>query len=135
MSLSLFSILFYPTVPLCVDIVRAGNRIAKCFEDRFDDVTVDDLLREMFANPDSENSCIYSEQEQDEFMFRIFRHVAIGGGICQVIIPFSLYFQSITFMMMLTTILLPPSGLPSCRYNITQPDDTTDAYLEATKTM
>jgi hypothetical protein len=68
-----------------IDIVRHGGHITKCLEDRFDDVTIDDKLREMLVNEDdSENAFVFSEEEKSEFIYKIFKHLCVGGGICQV---------------------------------------------------
>ena len=32
---------------------------------------------------DSDNYDIYSDKERNEFVFRLFKHLAIGGIICQ----------------------------------------------------
>lgn len=40
-------------------------------------------MREFLLNPDSENASTYSELEQKELIFQIFRLFAIGGALCQ----------------------------------------------------
>ena len=42
-----------------------------------------DLLREMLVNENSENACLYTESEQKEFIFQLFRLLAVGGNLCQ----------------------------------------------------
>ncbi|BHF73324.1 hypothetical protein SprV_0401640500 [Sparganum proliferum] len=38
---------------------------------------------EMLLIEDSENYCLFTEQERDEFLFRLFKHICIGGELCQ----------------------------------------------------
>lgn len=37
----------------------------------------------MLLMPDSDHYDIYSESERSEFIFRLFRHLCLGGAICQ----------------------------------------------------
>jgi len=37
----------------------------------------------MLLNPDSEYADLFSKEEKDEFLFRIFKHLVIGGTLCQ----------------------------------------------------
>ena len=32
---------------------------------------------------DSDYYCLYSDSERDEFLFCLFRHLVIGGQVCQ----------------------------------------------------
>lgn len=57
--------------------------IRKCMEETFAGVTVADLVREMLANPDSENAHVFTAEEQREFLFHVFARLATGGGACQ----------------------------------------------------
>lgn len=44
---------------------------------------ISDNLREMHLKEDSENWDLYSEEEKAQLLYRIFRHMSLGGGICQ----------------------------------------------------
>ena len=37
----------------------------------------------MLINPESEEYKLFSEQERNEFIFRIFKHLVLGGRLCQ----------------------------------------------------
>jgi hypothetical protein len=64
-------------------VVRAG-RVTKCAEDVFDGATVADEMRAMLVDECSEHSCLFEpEREQNELLFRIFKHLAVGGSMCQ----------------------------------------------------
>ena len=41
------------------------------------------MLRDMLLNEDSENSGLYSQEEQEQFLWRSFRHLCLGGACCQ----------------------------------------------------
>ena len=43
----------------------------------------------MFISDESDFSDIFSEPERDEFIYRIFKHICLGGSVCQVKFPFS----------------------------------------------
>ncbi len=53
------------------------------YEDEFNGVTVADELREMLVNEDSEHAYVYSDDEKQEFLFQLFRMVAVGGTMMQ----------------------------------------------------
>lgn len=40
-------------------------------------------MREFLLNPDSENASTFSEVEQKELIFQLFRLFVIGGALCQ----------------------------------------------------
>lgn len=65
------------------DICTSGGTIRGCYEETFDGITAGNKLQEMLLNPDSENSSVFSESDRNELIFRIFRTLAIGGGMCQ----------------------------------------------------
>eukprot|EP00951_Prasinocladus_malaysianus_P003417 scaffold24098_cov32-Prasinocladus_malaysianus.AAC.1 len=45
---------------------------------------ISDQLREMLLKGDeSENADLFSEEEQSEFLFKVFRHIALGGSMNQ----------------------------------------------------
>ena len=53
------------------------------FEEVYDDLPVSDHLRELFANENSENRDLYSEEERRELLFKILDFFALGGAMCQ----------------------------------------------------
>lgn len=64
-------------------IVRQNGSIIKCMDEYYDGFQVSDKLRDYFLNEESENLGLYDEKEEQEFLYHIFRHLVIGGSICQ----------------------------------------------------
>jgi hypothetical protein len=44
---------------------------------------VSDRLRDLLVNPDSESAGLFSDEEQNEFIFHLFTLLCVGGGMCQ----------------------------------------------------
>ncbi|XP_060075691.1 cilia- and flagella-associated protein 300-like [Ylistrum balloti] len=65
------------------DIVRENGAIRKCFDEFYDDFTISDELRKLLLIDDSDNYCLYSDSEREEFLFRLFKHICLGGKVCQ----------------------------------------------------
>ncbi|XP_050389358.1 cilia- and flagella-associated protein 300 [Patella vulgata] len=65
------------------NIVREGGAICKCLDEFYDDFTISDELRKMLLSEDSDNYDIYSDADRDEFLFRLFKHMCLGGQVCQ----------------------------------------------------
>lgn len=65
------------------DIVSPSGTIRGCFEERYNDITINDKLREMLVNEDSENSTLFAYSEQRELLFQIFKCLVVGGCLCQ----------------------------------------------------
>ncbi|XP_061694907.1 cilia- and flagella-associated protein 300 isoform X2 [Syngnathoides biaculeatus] len=61
-------------------IVAPSGHIARCFHDVYPDY---DKLREMLQDEDSENYHILGSAERGEFLFRLFKHVCLGGELNQ----------------------------------------------------
>ncbi|KAJ8031158.1 hypothetical protein HOLleu_27800 [Holothuria leucospilota] len=64
-------------------IVRDSGHIVKCFDDFYEDFTISDELRKMLLMENSDNYEIYSDKEREEFLFRLFQHICLGGAVCQ----------------------------------------------------
>ncbi|CAM9667347.1 unnamed protein product [Phaeothamnion confervicola] len=80
-------------------VASSTGCIRGCYEEELEGgLRVQDKLREMLANPESENADLFSVDQRREFFFHLFRHLAVGGAMCQ-------------------------------------PEDTIDAYLDATKKL
>lgn len=65
------------------DIASADGRIRQCFDEYFNDYVISDELRKMLLMEESEQYSLYSEQERQELIFRLFSHFVVGGGLCQ----------------------------------------------------
>lgn len=58
--------------------------IRKQLEEVIEGVPVGDRLSDALVNPESENAGLFDEStEQRELLFRIFKHVVVGGSVCQ----------------------------------------------------
>jgi cilia- and flagella-associated protein 300 len=64
------------------DICHNGH-IRGCFEEIYDGLTVNDKLRDMLVNEDSDNAFIFTESEKKEFIYNIFKMLVVGGSMCQ----------------------------------------------------
>eukprot|EP00469_Lotharella_globosa_P017751 CAMPEP_0167826190 /NCGR_PEP_ID=MMETSP0112_2-20121227/9865_1 /TAXON_ID=91324 /ORGANISM="Lotharella globosa, Strain CCCM811" /LENGTH=366 /DNA_ID=CAMNT_0007728543 /DNA_START=14 /DNA_END=1114 /DNA_ORIENTATION=+ len=65
-------------------ILGASGKIRGCFEDIIDDVSCNSLLRQALLNEDHEHYDLFNDDERKELIFRLFRHIVIGGGtMCQ----------------------------------------------------
>merc|ERR1712216_850515 len=63
-------------------IVRAGD-IAKCLDVQVGDVLVGDRLRKLLLDESCDEWTVYSETEREELIFRVLKHLAVGGGMNQ----------------------------------------------------
>lgn len=64
-------------------IVTEDGYIRKCFDSVVEGVTIADLLKDCFLNPDSEHADLFSDSDRNEFIYELFKHVVTGGGMCQ----------------------------------------------------
>jgi hypothetical protein len=64
-------------------VAGEAGRIRQCMPEYYDGVESGSMLREMALNEDSEHALVYDDDEKDEFLYRVFRHLIIGGGMCQ----------------------------------------------------
>lgn len=65
------------------NIVRESGAIKKCLDEYYESIVVSDELRKCLLLEESDNYDVYSDKERNEFIFRLFKHVAIGGEVCQ----------------------------------------------------
>ncbi|XP_020509887.2 cilia- and flagella-associated protein 300 [Labrus bergylta] len=70
--------LFDP-IYLC-GILKPSGFIVKCFHDVYPDY---DELRKMLQEEDSEHYYVVGREERGEFLFRLFKHLCLGGELCQ----------------------------------------------------
>ncbi|XP_062511221.1 cilia- and flagella-associated protein 300-like isoform X1 [Corticium candelabrum] len=64
-------------------VVRETGAISKCFDEVYESFIVADELRKVLLMEDEEKYCIFNDKDRDEFIFRIFQHLCLGGAICQ----------------------------------------------------
>ncbi|XP_071356420.1 cilia- and flagella-associated protein 300 isoform X2 [Trachinotus anak] len=61
-------------------ILRPSGQVVKCFHDVYPDY---DELRQMLQEEDSEHYYAVGREERGEFLFRLFKHLCLGGELCQ----------------------------------------------------
>lgn len=61
-------------------ILRPNGHIVKCFHEVYPDY---DELRQMLQDEESEHYYVISRDEREEFLFRLFKHLCLGGELCQ----------------------------------------------------
>ncbi|XP_030597382.1 cilia- and flagella-associated protein 300 isoform X1 [Archocentrus centrarchus] len=61
-------------------ILRPTGHVVKCFHDVYPDY---DELRQMLQDEDSERYYVVGREERGEFLFRLFKHLCLGGELCQ----------------------------------------------------
>ena len=64
-------------------VVRGNGDLVKCFDSFIDGVQISDLLRDMLLNEESEHAELFAGEERAELLYRIFFHLALGGGLSQ----------------------------------------------------
>ncbi|XP_001366122.2 cilia- and flagella-associated protein 300 isoform X2 [Monodelphis domestica] len=65
------------------EIVRENGHIVKCLDNFCDPFVISDELRKVLLMEDSEKYEIFSELDRTEFLFCIFKHLCLGGILCQ----------------------------------------------------
>lgn len=63
--------------------VTDSGYIRKCFEEMVDDVPVQDEFRKALLVEDSENYGLFDDEQREELLFRLMKHLAVGGSLCQ----------------------------------------------------
>ncbi|XP_053303229.1 cilia- and flagella-associated protein 300 [Pleuronectes platessa] len=61
-------------------ILRPNGHMVKCLHDVYSDY---DELRQMLREEDSEHYSAVGGEERGEFLFRLFKHLCLGGELCQ----------------------------------------------------
>lgn len=64
-------------------VVRDSGYLIKCFDEFYDDFTISDELRKMLLSEESDHYELYSDTEKEQFLFQLFKHICLGGQICQ----------------------------------------------------
>ena len=74
------------------EVVRESGSIKKCFDEVCGDFIISDELRKLLLLEDSDHYYVYSDEERDELLFRILKHLALGGPVNQVIVVQPVFF-------------------------------------------
>ncbi|NXC20101.1 CF300 protein, partial [Corythaeola cristata] len=64
-------------------VVRETGDIVKCYDDYYDDILISDELRKVLLLEDSDHYDLFSQSDRKEFLFCLFKHLCIGGTLCQ----------------------------------------------------
>jgi cilia- and flagella-associated protein 300 len=65
------------------NIVRESGHIRGCFDEYYEDIQISDELRKLLLIEESDNYEIYSQNERNQFLFKLFKHLCLGGQVCQ----------------------------------------------------
>ncbi|XP_038938051.1 cilia- and flagella-associated protein 300 isoform X3 [Rattus norvegicus] len=65
------------------NIVRESGHIVKCLDSFCDPFLISDELRKVLLMEDSEKYEVFSPVEREEFLFCLFKHLCLGGSLCQ----------------------------------------------------
>uniref|UniRef100_A0A3Q2GZJ0 Cilia- and flagella-associated protein 300 n=1 Tax=Equus caballus TaxID=9796 RepID=A0A3Q2GZJ0_HORSE len=102
------------------DIVRDSGHIVKCLDSFCDPFLISDELRKVLLVEDSEKYEVFSQSDRDEFLFCLFKHLCLGGALCQYEDVLSPYLETtkLIYKDLVSAVDLAPSL-----------DETTDAVL------
>ena len=64
-------------------LVLHNGSIKKVIPDYYEEIEICDKIREVLLIEESEDYELIDNSLRNEFLFKIFQHVSIGGGICQ----------------------------------------------------
>lgn len=64
-------------------VVRESGSVVKCFDEPYGDFLISDRLRECLLQEESDLYTTFSQSERHEFIFRLFKHLQLGGRINQ----------------------------------------------------
>lgn len=78
---TVLSMEFFDKIYECGIILEDGT-IRKCFEEYIDGIIVADELRNLLVVEESDNYAVF-DAEREEFLFRLFKHLCIGGDLNQ----------------------------------------------------
>ena len=65
------------------DYVAPNGSIRGCFEEVIEGVPVNDLLRDVLINTDSDNFSLFSEDDKQQYIYQLFAMLVLGGAMCQ----------------------------------------------------
>ncbi|CAH8450158.1 unnamed protein product [Dicrocoelium dendriticum] len=64
-------------------VARPNGAIVKCYDHVLDSLIISDELGKFILDSDFEKYAVISLKEREEFLFRLFSHLYIGGELCQ----------------------------------------------------
>eukprot|EP00605_Chrysophyceae_sp_TOSAG23-4_P000812 GSChrysophyteH1.ASY1.ANO1.902.1 assembled CDS len=92
--------------------ITTNGRIRGCFEEVFDGMSVQDKLRELLINEDSENASLFSDKDRNELLYALFKLLVVGGSMCQPDTDTTRYFDMTKglYKDLLTVYKAPTTG-------------------------
>ena len=88
------SLAFFDKIKECSGVISSGEDIKGCFEETYEGIVVNDMLREMILNPDSEYSDMFSTEDKSQLLYAIFCILVIGNLLCPAVHLYSLSYNS-----------------------------------------
>ncbi|XP_056302836.1 cilia- and flagella-associated protein 300 [Danio aesculapii] len=76
-------------------ILHPSGHIVKCYHEIYPDF---DELRMLLLEADSEHDHIISPSDRQEFLFRLFKHMVLGGELCQYEDVIDPYIETVKIM-------------------------------------
>ncbi|XP_042316648.1 cilia- and flagella-associated protein 300 [Sceloporus undulatus] len=67
----------------CEGVIRQNGNIVKCYDEYHDEILIADELRKVLLLEDSDHYDLFSHSDREEFLFCLFKHLCIGGVLCQ----------------------------------------------------
>ncbi|XP_013811431.1 cilia- and flagella-associated protein 300 isoform X2 [Apteryx mantelli] len=64
-------------------VVRETGHIVKCYDEYYGDMLISDELRKALLLEDSDHYDLFSQSDRKEFLFCLFKHLCLGGTVCQ----------------------------------------------------
>jgi hypothetical protein len=78
LSNNVMSLAFFEKIKECSGITSGAGSIKGCFEETYNGIVVNDMLREMILNPDSENQDVLSPDDKSQLIYAIFCMLVVG---------------------------------------------------------
>ncbi len=98
LSATVLNMNFFDALTVDNEVVTSTDMIRACMDETIDGLTVQDKLREMLANPDSENASVFAEKEKGELIYHLLKVVCLGGSMCQAEDKFHEYKEMVKAM-------------------------------------
>ncbi|XP_066478444.1 cilia- and flagella-associated protein 300 [Tiliqua scincoides] len=67
----------------CEGVVRENGHIVKCYDEYHNEILIADELRKVLLLEDSDHYDLFSHLDREEFLFCLFKHLCLGGALCQ----------------------------------------------------
>lgn len=68
-----------------------ADSIKKTFGDQIEEIDIVDLIRDAILNEESEHYSVFDQNDRQDFLFRVFKLLELGGSMCQYEDQLSVY--------------------------------------------